>query len=43
MDMIMGSLFLLSWCAIVYIGLEMYYEAEAEHETNALRSEEHSQ
>ena len=42
MDMIMGSVFLLSWCAIIYVSLEMYYEAEVDRETNALRSEERS-
>ncbi len=43
MDMIIGSLFLFSWCAIIYVALDMYYEAEADRETNALRSEEHIQ
>ena len=43
MDMIMGSFFLLSWCAIVYSVLEMHYEAEAERESNAWRTEERSQ
>ena len=42
-DMIIGSLFVIIWCAIIYAALDMYYEAEADRETNALRSEERSQ